>query len=148
MITIFIFETLVFFKIYKFVFKVIILFRFRVTQKVLKLPLFSSLSSFLHQVWTDWQKLFIEFSTFVKLDKCGRISRHWRSITCQIFILIWNFLCEIWPGICFRENYNGGSKQAYKWACKCFSWRNFNLIHGNQHLHQGRDFTKCYQCFS
>ena len=51
---------------------------------------------------------------------------------------------KIWHAMCFKENSNGWSKWAYKPVCKCyqcFSWYKLNLIHGNQHLTQGRDFT-------
>ena len=70
-----------------------ILLRLRVTQKGLQLPLFSSFSFSLQQIWMDWRKLLVEFSIFVKLDDCGLIQTHWTNFMWQIFFPIWNFAC-------------------------------------------------------
>ena len=43
---------------------------------------------------TDWQKLLVEFSTFVRLDECGLIWPHSRRVMWQIFNSDWNFVFE------------------------------------------------------
>ena len=46
---------------------------------------------------------------------------------------------------CLRENNNGGSKRAYKWAydvINILSWCKLNLIHGDQHSSGDWYFTK------
>ena len=70
-----------------------LLLRLRVKQKALQLPLFSSLSFSLQQIWTNWRKLLVEFFTFINLDECGSIRKHWRNMW-QIFIPVWNSVCE------------------------------------------------------
>ena len=39
-----------------------------------------SLCSSLQQIWTDWQKLLVELSAFVKLAKCVSIRTHYRNV--------------------------------------------------------------------
>ena len=81
------------------------------TKKPLQLPLFFSLCSSLQKIWTDRQKLLIEFSTFVNIEECGSVRIHRENVIWQIFIQIWNFMtCH---DKCFRENNNGGSKWTY-----------------------------------
>ena len=49
----------------------------------------------------------------------------------DVFIPVWNLVCENMTCLCFRENNNDGSK----WACKCyqsFSWCKLNLMRGKQ----------------
>ena len=73
------------------------IFALRLAQKTVQLPLFSFLCSFLRQIWTGQRKLFVEFSTFVELEKCGLIRIDWRNVLWQIFSPIWNFVWKIMP---------------------------------------------------
>ena len=57
-----------------------LLLHLRVRQKALQLPLFSSISLSLQQIWTDRRKLLVEFSRF-KLDECGFIQIHETNVT-------------------------------------------------------------------
>ena len=99
------------------------LLRLRVTQKALQLTLFSSFS--LQPIWSDLQKLLAKFYTFVKLDECGLIQTYWKTL-CDKYLLLFEISCmKTSHAMCFRENNNGGSKRANKWACECyqyFSW--------------------------
>ena len=68
------------------------LLRFRIPQKASQLALFSfSLS--LQQIWTDWRKLLVEFSIFVKLDKWRnsdkREKSYMRSIHSNLKFRVW-----------------------------------------------------------
>ena len=114
-----------------------LLLRLCATEKALQLPLFSSLSFSPQQIWTNWRKLLVKLSTFVKLDKCYLIQIHWRWL-CEKYIMQFEILyVKLWYDMCFRENNDGGSKLAYKWACgrcQCFSWCKLSLIHDDQHL--------------
>ena len=84
-----------------------------------------SFSFSLQQISTDWRKLLVKFSTFVKLDECGLIQTHWKTL-CEKYLLKFEISCvETWHAMVFRENNNGGSKRAYKLACECYqcsSW--------------------------
>ena len=71
---------------YNGIFKDHVILRLRVTQKALKLPLFSSFSFSLQQLWSDWPKFLVKFSSCVKLEKCGLIQTHWENITWQMFV--------------------------------------------------------------
>ena len=53
-------------------------------------------------------------STFSTLDKCGSIRTQWKNFKQQIFIAIWNFMCESMRCHVFIEYNNGRSKRAYK----------------------------------
>ena len=68
--------------------------RFYLTQKASQFLLVSSFPFSLQQIWTEWPKLHVKFSTFVKLEKCRIIQTHWRKATWEMFISIWNFVCE------------------------------------------------------
>ena len=62
--------------------------------KSFAVAIISSFSFSLQQIWTDWPKFRVNFSTFVKLDECGLIQTHWRNVMWEMFISIWNFVCE------------------------------------------------------
>ena len=51
-----------------------------------------SLSSSPREIWTDWRKLLVDLSTFVKLDECGLIRPHRRNAMWQVFHPNWNFV--------------------------------------------------------
>ena len=57
------------------------LLRLHVMQKVLQLPLFSSLCSSLQQIWMDWWKLLVELCKFLKLDEYGLDVKEKRYVT-------------------------------------------------------------------
>ena len=78
------------------------------------MPLFPSFCFSLQQSWTNWPKLLVTFSRFVKLVECGLIQTHWRNITWEMFIAIWNFV-KTWRYM-LRENNNGRSNREYKRA--------------------------------
>ena len=63
------------------VYKNHMLLRLHVMQKVLQLPLFSSLCSSLQQIWMDWWKLLVELCKFVKLDEYGLDVKEKRYVT-------------------------------------------------------------------
>ena len=48
-------------------------------QKALQQPLFSTFSFSLQQIWTDWQKFFVNFFTFVKLGAYDLIWAYWKK---------------------------------------------------------------------
>ena len=48
------------------------------------------------------------------IDKCGSIRTPWKNFKQQIFIAIWNFMCESMRCHVFIEYNNGRSKRAYK----------------------------------
>ena len=50
--------------------------------------------SSLQQIWTDWQKLLVEFFRFVKLHECGSVWALWKNFMWQIFISVWHFVCK------------------------------------------------------
>ena len=62
-----------------------------VTQKALQL--LQIFSFFFFTANLD-RKLLAQFSTFLKLDKCGLIQTNWRNVTWKIFIPFWCFLHE------------------------------------------------------
>ena len=110
--------------------------RLCVTQRALQLSLFSSFCSSLQKIWTNWQKLLVELSKFVKVDECGLIQTHWRKIKLETFIPIWNFVCE---NIIMAE-VSRHTSECYNY----FSWCKLNLIHSAP---DGRDLSKSFQCF-
>ena len=70
--------------------------------------------------------------------------------------IYYNLRIRVWKHnvMCFGKNNTGGNrwgnKSVYKLAFECYNdenYNNVNLIHGEEHSHQGRGFTKSYQCF-
>ena len=124
------------------------LLRLRIVRKPLQIELFPSLSSSLQQIWKDWRKLLVKFSTSVKPGQCGLIRTHWKTL-CDKYL----FQSEIsrgktWNAMWFRENNNDAIKQACKWHSKCYqccSWCKLNLIHSI--YPKAEILLKGYQCF-
>ena len=51
-------------------------------------PLFSSFSFSLQQIWTDWRKFLFECSKLVKLDECVLILTHWKMYLAMLCWLL------------------------------------------------------------
>ena len=75
--------------------------------------------------------------------------RHTEETISEKYLLQFEISCmKLWHTMCFRENNNGWSKRAYKWACEpyqCFSW--CRLIYGDQHSPQGWDLVNVINVF-
>ena len=89
--------------------------------------IFISFSFSPQQIWTDWQKLFAKFSTLLKLNECGLIQRHRRTL-CEKYSLQFEIFC-VSEKIIMAEV--SGHTGEHVNVINVFSWCKLNLIHGN-----------------
>ena len=114
------------------------LFAFALTLKALEFPFSSSLCSSLQPTWTDWRKLLVELSKFIKLDECGLIQTHVRNIYSSLKFRVWKYDMPRASEKIIMAEVGGHTSKFYK----CSSWCKLSLMQGAPH---GQDFTESYQ---